>query len=105
MSSDARQKLVSFLERKAFEPVLRADAHRFHGAQREWLEHVQRATRAEIERFRNYGSAQEVVVNFRRDLTSEKAKQVHRELRALGLPTIEDVEQEFMELARSLKAA
>jgi len=35
------------------------------------------------------GAAGEVVINFKRDLTSDAAKQVHRQLRSLYLPTID----------------
>ena len=63
---------------------------------------VQKATRAEIERFHNYGSAQEVMTNFRRDLDSEPAKRVHAELRSLDLPTLNDVRDEFERRAEEL---
>jgi hypothetical protein len=105
MKSDAQRKLVSFLEQKAFQPVLRADPERYSGSRRQKLAHVQKATQAEVERFRHYGSAEEVVVNFKRDLTSGKAKQVHRELRDLDLPTIEECRDDFLRLAQDLGAA
>ena len=63
---------------------------------------VQKATRAEIERFHNYGSAQDVVTNFRRDLDSAPAKRVHAKLRSLDLPTLNDVRDEFERRAGEL---
>lgn len=96
---DARRQLVEFLERKAFRPVLRADEADFPEARRSKLRDVQESTRKEIERFHHYRSAEEVVTNFRRDLTSEPAKKVHRALKDLGLPTLEDVREEFEKLA------
>ena len=51
MASDARHRLVGFLEREAFDPVLRASSDARSAVDRRALEHVQRATRAEIERF------------------------------------------------------
>jgi hypothetical protein len=42
------------------------------------------------------------VVNFKRDLDSEPAKKVHRELESLGLPTIVVIKDEFLKLAREL---
>jgi hypothetical protein len=99
MSTDARRELVALLERKAFAPVLQA---RPDGHDRTKLEHVQKATRAEIDRFRSYGSAEEVVTNFRRDLSSAPAKKVHAELRSLGLPTLDDLREEFERKARDL---
>jgi hypothetical protein len=97
-----RQKLVSFLERKAFRPVLDAEPDRYSEGERPSLADVQQRTETEIERFRGYRSAAEVVTNFRRDLNSDAAKKVHRELKALGLPTVNDVRAEFEELASNL---
>lgn len=102
MASDAKHKLIDFLERRAFDPVLRAKPGEVSEGQRERLDHVQRATRSEVERYRGYGSAQEVVTNFHRDLHSEPAKKVHRELAGLGLPTLDDVREEFEKLAGDL---
>jgi hypothetical protein len=99
---DARERLLALLERKAFDPVLRADPNRFPAAKRDKLRDVQRRTETEVDRFRHYGSARDVVVNFKRDLHSEPAEKVHRELRDLGLPTIEDVREEFERLAAEL---
>jgi hypothetical protein len=100
--SEAKRKLVRFLEEKAFRPILKADASRYPKNKREQLKDVQRRTEGEIERFRNYGSAQDVVTNFRRDLSSDPAKKVHRELDDLGLPTLNDVRAEFEKLAEQL---
>ncbi|HYZ63161.1 MAG TPA: hypothetical protein VE650_11965 [Acetobacteraceae bacterium] len=97
MAQDKKKELVDFLERKAFDPVLHAK-----NGDKATLEHVQQATRAEIERYRNYGSAEEVVTNFKRDLHSSAAKKVHAELKQLGLPTLNDIRDEFEAKARAL---
>jgi hypothetical protein len=102
---DARQKLVHFLEEKAFRPVLRANPENLPPNQRDKLKDLQQRTEQEIERFHGYKSADDVVTNFRRDLSSEPAKKVHRELRQLGLPTIDDVREEFDRLAMQLSVA
>ena len=103
MAKDAKGELVEFLVRKAFEPVLQAKPGAGHSdADKTKLEHVQKATRAEIERFRGYGSAEDVAINFKRDLNSEPAKKVHSELKALGLPTIGDVRDAFERKAHEL---
>ena len=102
MASKAQKELVDFLVRRALEPVLKAKPDRRSEAERRKLEHVQDATRKEIERFRHYGSAAEVVTNFRRDLDSEPAKRIHRELKSLGLPTLNDIRDEFEQKAREL---
>jgi hypothetical protein len=100
--ADAREKLVAFLESKAFHPVVAADAVHYPADKRDDLLDVQEATLKEMDRFRGYGSAEEVVVNFRRDLNSEPARKVHRTLKSLGLPTVNDVREEFEKLAADL---
>lgn len=42
------------------------------------------------------------MINFKRDLDSEPARKVHRELKDLGLPTIVDIKDEFLKLADEL---
>jgi len=102
MAQDAQKKLLDFLDRKAFEPVLRARPERYSESQRARLEEVQDATRAERERYRRYGSARKIVEMFKDDLRSEPAQKIHRELAALGLPTLDDVREEFEHLAEGL---
>jgi hypothetical protein len=102
MADHKKDELVRFLEERAFKPVLNANPKNRSEAEQKKLEHVQKATRAEIERFHNYSSAQEVVTNFKRDLDSEPAKRIHAELRSLGLPTIHDVRDEFERRAGEL---
>jgi hypothetical protein len=99
---DARQRLVHFLEERTFRPVLRADPHKYPANRQDRLKDVQHRTESEVERFHNYRSADEVVTNFRRDLSSDAAKKVHHELAQLGLPTLHDVREQFEELARQL---
>jgi hypothetical protein len=99
---DAREKLVDFVTRHAFDPVLKAQAEGRPEAEKRKLDHVQKATRSEIERYHGYGSAKEVVVNFKRDLGSEPARKVHAELKTLGLPTVDDIRDEFESLAKEL---
>jgi len=102
MADGKKDELVRFLEERAFKPVLNAKPKGRSEAEQKKLEHVQKATRAEIERFHNYSSAEEVVTNFRRDLSSEPARRVHAELRSLGLPTINDLRDEFEKRAEEL---
>lgn len=99
---DAQRELAEFVISKAFNPVMRAKPDGKSEADRKALEHVQQATKAEIERYRNYHSAQQVVINFKRDLNSDAAKKVHSQLRRLHLPTIEDIRDDFEDKARKL---
>ena len=101
---DAKDKLVEFLDRRAFRPVLQADPADYAEAKRDKLLHAQGATEAERERYRHYGSARQVYQMFREDLTSDAAKKVHRELHDLGLPTLPEVRDEFERLAEEVGA-
>ncbi|MER8379280.1 MULTISPECIES: hypothetical protein [unclassified Mesorhizobium] len=98
----AQQELVEFVISKAFNPVMRAKPDGKSDAERKMLEHVQQATKTEIERYRRYGSAEEVATNFKRDLNSDAAKKLHAQLRRLHLPTIEDIRDDFEDKARAL---
>jgi hypothetical protein len=101
MPADAKRQLVDFLIKRAFDPVMKAKLDGSE-AYRNKLKDVQDATRAQIERYRHYDSAREVVVNFRRDLNSRAAKKVHAELEQLHLPTINDIRDEFEKKAADL---
>ncbi|MFN3521865.1 MAG: hypothetical protein ACK4YQ_06425 [Phenylobacterium sp.] len=98
----AKQELVNFLVKEAFDPVLEARPDGRSDAEKRKLKDVQDATRSEIDRFRGYGSADDVVTNFKRDLDSEPARKIHRELKSLGLPTLGDVRPQFEKKAREL---
>lgn len=102
MSANAKEKLVDLIISRALDPVMKAKGDRRSEAEQRKLEHVQEATRAEIERYRRYGSAKEVVANFRSDLNSQPAQKVHAELKALHLPTINDIRDEFEAKAKEL---
>ena len=95
----ARNELVDFIVHRAFYPVLMVDRA---GPHRDIVEHVQAATRAEIERFRSFGSIKEVIDSFGRDLRSKSAQNIQSELKLLHLPTIEDFHEDFERKAREL---
>jgi hypothetical protein len=100
MASDEtkRKRLVDFLERRAFEPVLRASPDRYESdAQKEKLADVQRSTESEKRRFReDYHSAQEVRDNYLSDLRSSTGKKKTSELEALGLPSLPSLKDDFL---------
>jgi hypothetical protein len=102
MASKAMRQLLHLVELKAFDPVLRAKPDGRADIERKKLSYVQEATRAEVDRYRHYSSARQLVTNFKRDLDSEPAKKMHAELRSLGLPTIEDIRDEFERKAHEL---
>lgn len=104
MAQDAREKLISFLDRRAFRPVVQAKPEDFPESKRNELRHVQRATEDARERYRGYGSARKVYEMYRDDLSSEAARKVNRELDDLGLPTLPQFEDEFEQLAEEVGA-
>ena len=94
-----KQKLLNFLERKVFNPILSASPDRYSEADKKKLKDVQDRTRSEKDRFHHYGSAQEIIDNYKSDLHSSTAKRVNSELKKLKLPTLPSVEEEFNKLA------
>lgn len=100
MADSAKERLVDFLDRRAFTPVLQANPDSYPEDKRDELRDVQDATRAERERFHNYGSAREVYEMYKDDLSSEPAQKVHRQLHELELPTLGDFKAEFERLAQ-----
>ncbi|MEN6466298.1 MAG: hypothetical protein ABFD62_14085 [Syntrophaceae bacterium] len=98
---NAREELLKFLDSKAFDPVLKASADRYHSdAARKKLEDARQATESTKKRYHEeYGSAGEVVKRFKDDLSSEAARRVQSELKELGLPTLPELSHEFEQLA------
>ncbi|MFO1039640.1 MAG: hypothetical protein U1E45_22580 [Geminicoccaceae bacterium] len=97
-----RQRLVEYLVERAFQPVLQVDPERYPENQRAKLANLQRATENEIDRFQTYDTPEKVVAMFHDDITSGRAKEVHRQLHDLGLPTLDDVRGDFERLAERL---
>jgi hypothetical protein len=95
----SKQHLLDFLDRHVFDPILRASASGYSEADQKKLKDVQDRTRSEKERFRGYANAGEVIENFKRDLHSEPAKRVDRELEHLKLPTLPSVRDQFLKEA------
>lgn len=102
--NQAKDRLLNLLDHRAFEPVLRKSADDYDSdAQRDKLSAVQGATRRERDRYYNdYSSAEDIVDNFHDDLHSEEARDVERDLRALELPALRDIQGEFDKLAEEL---
>ena len=102
-NTDPKQKQIAFLERRAWNPILKAPGKRYDGADAKRLERVQQKTQAQRERYEKYRSAGEVLQHFRGDLSSQAAKKPNADLHALKLPTQADVADEFFKLAERLK--
>lgn len=101
--TQAKAQLVRLLDRRVFDPILRAKRR---GNDREILEDVQDKTRTEKERFHAYPSAGVVRRMFRDDVERSAkrgpARRVNQHLTQLGLPKLPDVADEFYRRADRL---
>lgn len=100
----AREKLLALLDKKAFNPVLKASPGDYKSeSDRQKLAGVQRTTRNTQQSYHEkYATARDVLDNFRADLNSRAAKKTHSSLKELGLPTVNDIKGEFEGLADKL---
>lgn len=100
----AREKLLDLIDTKVFNPVLKASPERYSNEnEKAKLQDVQRATRNTQRSYHEkYTTAQAVRENFRADLDSHAANKVHRTSKELGLPTLNDIKDDFEKLAREL---
>ena len=99
LARDRKSDLVDFIVHRVFYPVLMAQRA---GPNKALIERLQDAARREIERFRNYGSVEEVLNGFQRDVSSPPAKDNYSDLRSLNLPVISDLHEDFERKAREL---
>ena len=90
-----KEELVRFLDERVFDRVLQASPNDYTGRKQDDLKYVQDRTRSEKERYHHYASAEEVVRMFQDDLHSANARPVNNKLKALGLPRLVDVKEEF----------
>jgi hypothetical protein len=94
-----KTELLRFLDHRVFNPILHASPDRYSQADRKKLQDVQDRTKSEKDRFHHYGSAADIIQNFRSDLDSTTAKRVNWELDRLKLPTLPSVKSEFLKMA------
>jgi hypothetical protein len=101
---DAREKLVEFLDKNVFDPILRRGRDGLSAdAEKRKLDDVKRSTESEKRRFHeDYRSAEEIRRNYLSDLSSETGKRKSKELEDLGLPTLPQFKEEFLGLCSKL---
>jgi hypothetical protein len=105
MESDQskRERLVRFLDEKAFDPILRKSADEFKGEMRKKFEDVKKSTENEKNRFHNdYKTAKDVKDNYLSDLQSKTAEKKTAELEDLGLPRLPQFKDEFLSLCSEI---
>ncbi len=103
-NDDKKEKLVSFLDQKAFDPILNTSEDKYSSdSDKTKFRDVKRSTESEKRRFHDhYQSAQEVKNNYLSDLNSETAKKKNAELRDLGLPRLPQFRDDFLDLCDRL---
>jgi hypothetical protein len=103
METDAREELLAFLDRRAFNPILRSSPDDYPEAARHKLEDVKGRTQQELRRYhQKYRSASEVRRRFLEGVTSRAAAKVNADLRTLRLPRLPDLKDEFLALCDRL---
>lgn len=99
MTNPAREELLDLLDRRAFDPVLEASPDGYPEGKRDQLRDVQKTTLSTKESYHRYGSAEKVREMFRDDLHSDAARKTQKQIEQLGLPTLQDVRDEFEKTA------
>lgn len=102
--NDDKEQLVSLLDRKVFDPVLKANPDDYSSqSDKDKLADLQQSTRSEKERYHDeYKTAKEVHDRYHDDLSSDPGKKFQRESNRLNLPSLPDVEHEFDQLSHRL---
>lgn len=100
---DARKELVDFIDKKAFNKILKASPDDYDGKEKETVEEVIKKTKNEQKKFHDYKSAEEVKKNFMSNVHSKAAKKLNKEIEQLGLPTLPQLKDEFEKLAEKLE--
>ena len=90
-----KSELLKFLDERVFNPILKTSPDQYSEADQKKLKDVQDRTRSEKDRFHHYGSAKDIIDNYKSDLHSSTAKRVNSELEKLKLPTLPSVEDDF----------
>ncbi len=99
---DVAHRLFEFLDEREFGPVLAASPERYPEPRRGELRAAQEETRRERARFENRASAAEIYRTYHEELAAPEAAELHRRLRKLDLPTLEDVRIDFEQMAGDL---
>jgi hypothetical protein len=100
---DARKELIDFIDKKAFDKILKTSPDDYEGKNKEAAEEVIKKTKAEQKKFHGYKSAEEVKKNFLENVHSKPAKKLNKEIEHLGLPTLPQLKEDFEKLADKLE--
>jgi len=101
---DKRERLVRFLDEKAFDPILKKSPEEYSGEKRSKFEDVRRSTESEKKRFHDdYKTTTEVKNNYLSDLSSRTGEKKTSELKELGLPALPQLKDDFLKLCKELE--
>jgi len=102
-TKDKREELLQFIDKNAFDPVLKASRDKLSEKDKGKLEDIQRKTENEKKQFHDdYKTADAVKKNYLSDVRSKAAAKVNKELEHLHLPTLPEKKDEFMALCKKL---
>lgn len=100
---DAKDELVQFIDKNAFDVTIKTSPDKFKGKDRESFEDIKRKTQNEKEKFHHYKTAEDVRKNFLQNVHYEPAHKLDKELKKLKLPTLPDLKNEFEQLCDKLE--
>jgi|tagenome__1003787_1003787.scaffolds.fasta_scaffold20561995_2 hypothetical protein len=102
-TKDKREELLKFIDKNAFDPILKASPNKLSEKDKGKLEDIQRKTENEKKQFHEeYKTPEEVKKNYLSDVRSKAAAKVNKELEHLNLPTLPELKDQFMELCKKL---
>ncbi len=101
---DKREELLKFIDKHAFDIVIKAPVDKLSDKDREILEDIKRKTENEKAQFHEkFKTAEDVKKNFLSDVRSKSAVRLNKDLERLKLPTLPDIKDEFLELCKKLE--
>jgi len=103
MANDKTKQLLDFIDKNAFDVVLKANPDKYSDEDKKKLEDIQRKTKNEQKQFHDdFKNPDDVKKGFLSDTRSEAAKKLDKELKHLKLPTLPDIKDDFMALCDKL---
>jgi len=99
---DKRDELLNFIDKKAFNVILKTSPDKFKGKDKEDFDEILKKTKNEKKKFQGYKTAKEVKENFLSNTHSKPAQKLDKELEHLKLPTLPQIKDEFEELCKKL---
>lgn len=96
---DTRRRLLAFLDRELFDPIINTPRSRYHTKEDEQrFDDARRKIEDEKRRYHECATALDIKESFLSDLQSRTAQRLSENLRHLGLPSYADVRDDFLKL-------